>query len=222
MLKRILAISLCILMLVTLLPCAAFAAEDYDTVVIQKGDTVKKLLEERGRSYLTDRYVVMVLNGMYRETQMEVLSIGKTIKIPKAKKDLTGDTPHLISSKDQIECFVIPYKITAGDTLRKIYQIWGLSYKDNENMIRSLNPGKNPDKLSVGEIYYLPTTENNLKTNTYITVMNHIMLEGESAESVFSHYGIDFAEKEATLQSYNSIAFSALKAGDKLLIPLNA
>ena len=61
-----------------------------------------------------------------------------------------------------------------------------------------------------------------LTTNTYITVMKHIMLEDETAESVFSRYGIDFAEKEALLKTYNNgISFSSLKAGDKLLIPLN-
>ena len=85
MAKRTLALALCILIFVSLIPCAAFAAEDYDTVTIEKGNTVLNLLEARGRDYDTDRYVVMVLNRMYRESQLEVLSIGDTIKIPKAK-----------------------------------------------------------------------------------------------------------------------------------------
>ena len=220
--KRVLALALCFLMLTALLPCAAFAAEDYDTVVIKKGDTVLKLLEANGRDYQTDKYVVMVLNGMYRETQMEVLSIGDTIKIPKAEKDIVGDAPNLISSKDQIEYYVIPYKIRKGDTLRNIYKLWGLSYKDYASVIQALNPGKNPDMLSVGEIYYLPTTEKNLKTNTFITVMYHTMLQDETVESVFKRYGIDFTEKKTLLQTYNILPFSIMKAGDKLLIPLNA
>ena len=220
MTKRFLALTLCILMFVCLVPCAAFAEEDFDSVTIQKGDTVLDLLAARGRDYKTDRYVVMVLNRMYRESQMEVLSVGDTIRIPKAKADIVGDTPNLISDADVIEYFVIPYKIQKGDTLKNIYQLWGMSYLQNANAIALLNPGKNPDKLSVGEIYNLPTTENNLKTNTYTTVMSHILLKDETPASVFARYGIDFAAREQSLQQYNQMAFSVMKEGDKLLIPL--
>ena len=220
MVKRNLALALCILMFVSLIPCVAFAAEDYDIVTIQKGNTVLNLLEERGRDYETDRFVVMVLNRMYRESQLEVLSIGDTIKIPKAKAEIKGETPNLISEADGIEHFVIPYKIQKGDTLKNIYKLWGLSYLENAEIIKALNPGKDPDRLSVGEIYNLPTSENNLKTNTYTTVMFHVLLKDESPESVFAHYGIDFSAKEADLQKYNLIPFSEMKEGDKLLIPL--
>ena len=220
MAKRTLALALCILIFVSLIPCAAFAAEDYDTVTIEKGNTVLNLLEARGRDYETDRYVVMVLNRMYRESQLEVLSIGDTIKIPKAKSEIKGEAPNLISEADGIDFFVIPYKIQKGDTLKDIYKLWGMSYLENAALILALNPGKNPDKLSVGEIYNLPTTEKNLKTNTYTTVMSHVLLKDESPKSVFARYGIDFSEKEADLQQYNLIPFAEMKEGDKLLIPL--
>ena len=219
MAKRFLALALCILMFACLLPGAAFAAEDYDTVTIQKGDTVLKLLEARGRDYDTDRFVVMVLNRMYRESQMEVLSIGDTIKIPKAESELTGDTPNLISKEDGIAFFVIPYKIQKGDTLKNIYKLWGLSYLQNADMIRALNPGKNPDKLAVGEIYNLPTSEENLKTNNYTTVMSHILLEDETPVSVFLRYGIDLEEKKTDLEQYNP-SLNHMEEGDELLIPL--
>ena len=51
--------------------------------------------------------------------------------------------------------------------------------------------------------------------------MEHKMLEGETVESVYSKYGIDFAENRAHLQAYNTTDFAVMKAGDKLLIPLN-
>ena len=50
--------------------------------------------------------------------------------------------------------------------------------------------------------------------------MSHLMLKDETPESVFARYGIDFAENEAKLQQYNQIAFSQMKEGDKMLIPL--
>ena len=97
MFKRTLALLLSLVMLMLLLPAAAFAEEDYITVTIQKGDTVRKLLKANGRDYDVDKYVVMVLNGMDRESQMEILTIGETIKIPKAEKDIEGDAPISLS-----------------------------------------------------------------------------------------------------------------------------
>lgn len=220
MFKRILAMALCLVMLLLLLP-AAFAEEDYVTVTIQKGDTVRKLLKANGRDYDVDKYVVMVLNGMDRESQMEILTIGETIKIPKAEKDIEGDAPHLISTKDKIHYYVIPYKVQKGDTLKFIYKLWGLPFDEYEDAIKALNEDQDINNLKIGAIYLLPTTERNLKTKIYTTVMSHTMLEGETVESVFSRYGIDFADNRAHLQTYNTTDFALMKAGDKLLIPLN-
>ncbi len=221
MFKRTLVLLLSLVMLMLLLPAAAFAEEDYITVTIQKGDTVRKLLKANGRDYDADKYIVMVLNGMDRESQMEILTIGETIKIPKAEKDIVGEAPHLISSKDKIHYYVIPYKVQKGDTLKFIYKLWGLPYDDYAEAIKALNEDKDLNNLTIGAIYLLPTTERNLKTKIYTTVMSHIMLEGESVESVFARYGIDFAENREHLQTYNTLDFALMKAGDKLLIPLN-
>ena len=220
MVKRILALLLSMVMLTLLLP-AAFAEEDYITVTIQKGDTVRKLLKANGRDYDVDKYVVMVLNGMDRESQMEILTIGETIKIPKAEKDIVGNAPHLISTKDKIHYYVIPYKVQKGDTLKFIYKLWGIPYDDYADAIKALNEDKDLNNLKIGDIYLLPTTERNLKTKIYTTVMEHTMLDGETVESVFSRYGIDFAENSEHLQAYNTTDFAVMKAGDKLLIPLN-
>ena len=220
MFKRTLALLLGLAMLMLLLPAAAFAEEDYVTVTIQKGDTVRKLLKANGRDYDVDKYVVMVLNGMDRESQMEILTIGETIKIPKAEKDIEGDAPHLISTKDKIHYYVIPYKVQKGDTLKYIYKLWGIPYDDYADAIKALNEDQDVNNLKIGAIYYLPTTERNLHTTIYTTVMEHKMLEGETVESVYSKYGIDFAENREHLQAYNTTDFAVMKAGDTLLIPL--
>ena len=218
--KRVLALFLCVLMFVLLLPAAAFAENDYDVITIKKGDTVKKLLEANGRDYKKDKFLVMVLNHMDRESDMEILTIGDTIKIPKRESDIEGPATHLISQKDNIEYYVIPYKIQKGDTLKYIYKLWGLSYDNYADKIKALNPDKDLDTLYIGDLYYLPTTENNLHTKVYITVMGHILQAGESIEGVFSSYGIDFKDKQDYLQSFNVRDFSNMLVGDKLLVPL--
>lgn len=220
MLKRTLALMLCILMFAALLPAASLAAEDYDEVTIKSGDTIRKLLKANGRDFDTDKYVVMVLNGWTREKQMDTLSIGETVKIPKSIGDIVGPAPHLISSKDRIEYYVIPYVIQKGDTVKFIYKLWGLKYDDYVSTIEALNPGQDLELVYPKDLLYLPTTEKNLKTNTYTTVMSHVMLQDEAVESVFIRYGRDFQGDREYLQRFNPKDFDDLKAGDKLYIPL--
>ena len=118
MFKRLFSLLLCLVLLGSVVPGFAFAEADYDAVTVKEGDTVLKLLEINSLSYENEKYVVMVLNRLDRESKMETLSIGDVIKIPRAPKDIIGSAPHLISNKDQIAYYVIPYSITAGDTLK--------------------------------------------------------------------------------------------------------
>ena len=220
MFKRVFSMLLCFALLACLVPSFALAEVDYDAVTIKKGDTVLKLLEINSLSYENDKYVFIVLNRMDREAQMETLSIGDVVKVPRAPKDIVGSAPHLISNKDQIAYYVIPYSITAGDTLKFIYSLWGLRYADYVDIIKALNPERNLDLLYVGDLYYLPTTESNLKTKVYTTVMSHTMLEGETVESVYSRYGIDFEKRREELQGYNPVDFDRFRPGSKLYVPL--
>ena len=103
------------------------------------------------------------------------------------------------------------------------HEVNGFKYEledDYVDIIKSLNPDRNLDLLYVGDLYYLPTTEDNLKTKVYTTVMSHIMLEDETVESVYSRYGIDFASRREELQRYNPVAFDRFRPGSKLYIPL--
>lgn len=220
MFKRTLALVLCMVLFALLLPAASLAAEDYDIVTIQKGDTIRKLLKANGRDFDTDKYVVMVLNGWTREKQMDTLSVGETVKIPKSIGDIVGPAPHLISSRDKIEYYVIPYQIQKGDTVKFVYKLWGLRFDDYVDAIRALNPDQDLELVYPGDLLYLPTTENNLRTNVYTTVMSHTMLQEEAVESVFIRYGLDFEKDRDTLQRFNTTDFSQIKAGDNLLIPL--
>ena len=94
MFKRTLALLLCVVLVVLLLPGVALAAEDYDEVTIKSGDTIRKLLKDNGRDFDTDKYVVMVLNGWTREKQMDTLSIGEVVKIPKSIEPDTTEGRH--------------------------------------------------------------------------------------------------------------------------------
>ena len=218
--KRFLCLFLCLALFVCLAPAAAFAEIDFDTVVIQEGDTVKQLVEANKLDYESEKLVVMVLNRMDKERQMEILSIGDTIRIPKTSAYDSVRAPHLISTEDEIAYYVIPYTIQSGDTLKYVYRLWDLDYDDYVDAIRALNPGKDTELLYVDDIYCLPTTEKNLKTDTYTTVMAHVLLKNEKPEDVYDRYGIDFKERLEELQRYNTKAFDKLKTGDVLMIPL--
>ena len=197
----------------------AFAGSDYFKVTLKKGDTVYSLCRENGLDYSKEKNVIMVLNDMDRESQLSALRAGDTIKLPAQK--CAPASKNVISSEDAVEYYVIPYVIEKGDTIAHVYWLWGLRFEKYAEEIKALNGVDDLDLLYVGAIYLLPTTESNLKTDTYTTVMSHIMRQGETAYDVFAGYGIDYNSKVSTLERYNGGAdLTKLSVGDKLLIPL--
>ena len=111
--------------------------------------------------------------------------------------------------------------IEKGDTIAHVYWLWGLNFENYVEDIKSLNGVDDLDLLYVGAIYLLPTSESNLKTDVYTTVMGHVMQPGETAYDVISAYGIDYNQYLAKIRSYNHGAdLTKIQAGETLLIPL--
>ena len=196
---------------------SAFAANDYFTVKVKSGDTVISICKANGIDYEKNKNLIMVLNDVVKEIELNSLAVGDTIKLP-TKAAISGNS---IISGDKIKYYVIPYVIESGDYLSNIYWLWGLNFDNYAEDIKSLNYADNLDVLWVGSTYLLPTTEANVKTGNYTTVMTHTMKSGEAAYDVFNTYGIDFDDNQKTLERYNyGRDLTKLSAGDELLIPL--
>lgn len=125
---------------------------------------------------------------------------------------------------DKVKYYVIPYVIEKGDTIAHIYWLWGLRFENYSEDIMSLNyvdDYSDLDLLFVGSTYLLPTTEANVKTGTYTTVMSHVMQSGETVYDVCCSYGIDYFDSQKTLERYNRGAdLTKVSVGQEVLIPL--
>ena len=219
--RRLASCILCLVTIILLTP-SAMAANDVISVKVNRGDTVYGLCQSCGLDYYAQKDVIMVLNGLESEAQLNTLREGDTLLLPAASSNTYSYTANVISAGDKIEYYVIPYVIQKGDSIANVYHLWGLRFEKYAEAIKSLNGVDNLDLLYVGAIYLLPTTEENLQTDVYTTVMSHIMKTGETAYDVFTSYGIDYYESLARLQNYNGGAdLTKIQVGQKLLIPLN-
>lgn len=135
-----------------------------------------------------------------------------------------ADSGKTVSSGDSVKYYVIPYVIEKGDSIGHIYWLWGLNYMNYLEDILSLNyidDSSDLDLLFVGNTYLLPTTEANVKTGTYTTVMSHVMQKGETVYDVCTRYGIDYNDSQKTLERYNyGKDLTKVKVGQEFLIPL--
>ena len=198
---------------------AAIADSGYVSVTLQKGDTVYSICKARGLDYEKEKNVIMVLNDMDLESQLSYLRAGDIIKLP--SKNSATASKSVISSEDKVEYYVVPYVIQKGDSIAHVYWLWGLSFEDYVEDIKSLNFVDDLDLLYVGAVYLLPTTASNLQTDVYTTVMSHVMKTGETAYDVITGYGVDYYDNLGKLKSYNyGRDLTRISAGDKLLIPL--
>ena len=219
--KQLFRIALCFAVIVSIF-CSfglnAFAQSDYVTVTLQKGDTAYTLCKERGLNFYEEKALIMSLNGMTQESELSQLRAGSTLKLPSSKCSVSSKAS---TTGDCVEYYVVPYVIEKGDTIAHVYWLWGLTFEPYADAIRSLNGVENLDLLYVGAIYLLPTTEANLKTDVYTTVMAHVMKPGETAYDIITGYGVDYYGKLKALQNYNGGAdLTKISAGEKLLIPL--
>lgn len=221
--SRVFRMLACVLLVCTVLSgvnTSAFAASDYFSVTMQKGDTVYSLCKDNGLDYEREKNVIMVLNDMDLESQLSYLRAGDVLKLP--TRQSAAATCSVISTADRVEYYVVPYKIEKGDTIAHVYWLWGLRFENYAEDIKSLNGVDNLDLLYVGAVYLLPTTANNLQTDVYTTVMSHVMQRGESVYDIVSAYGLNYNENISKLKCYNGGRdLAKIGAGEKLLIPLS-
>lgn len=218
--KRFLSLTLSICLVMALFcsfSLSASAAGDYFSVKLESGDTVCSVCTANGINYEKNKNLIMVLNNMSKESELSAMSAGAVIKLP-THASMTGSS---IISNDKVKYYVIPYVIEKGDTIAHVYWLWGLRFENYQEDIKSINQVDDLDLLWVGSTYLLPTTEANVKTGTYTTVMSHLLQSGETAYEVCTAYGIDYYEMEEVLERYNyGKDLTKLAAGSELLIPL--
>ena len=198
----------------------AYADSSYFSVTLKNGETVCSVCKANGIDYSANKNLIMVLNGMTKEAELGALPAGSAVKLPTQ----AASNSNSIISGDSVKYYVLPYVIEKGDTIAHVYWLWGLRFENYAQDIMSLNyidDYSDLDLLFVGNTYLLPTTEANVKTGTYTTVMSHVMQSGETVYDVCCSYGIDYNDSRKTLERYNRGAdLTNVKVGQELLIPL--
>ena len=197
----------------------AFAEVSQVSVKVKKGDTVYGICQSMGLNYNTVKNTIMTLNGMTRESELSSITAGSTLIMPSSD---TAAKKGSIVGEDKVRYYVIPYVMEKGNWIANIYYCWGLNYENYLDDIKSLNGIEDLDTIYVGKTLLLPTTAENLMSETYTTVMEHTMKTGETAYEVCKGYGLDYYEVEDKLVKYNFGAdMTKLQAGQTMLIPID-
>lgn len=219
MLRRIMRHAICFCLIAAMFcgfGVSASADTGYFSVKLKYGDTVSSVCEANGIDFEDNKNLIMVLNNMSKEAELNSLRAGTVIKLPSSSSVSSS-----IISKDKVKYYVIPYVIESGDYIANIYWLWGLRFENYQEDIKALNGKDDLDLLYIGDTYLLPTTEANVKTGNYTTVMAHEMQKGETVYDVCTAYDIDYVENEKLLKRYNlGRDLTEISVGDEFLIPL--
>ncbi len=196
----------------------AWADSPSQTLTVKSGDTVYGLCQSLGLDYSKCKKSIMALNGLDSEADLGSIRVGQKLRFPMENPESKAS-----GTDDEVEYYVMPYKLKKGEYLAKVYNLWGLNCKDYLDDIEGLNPQvEDLNKLPEGALLYLPTTRENLQNDNYVAIMGHVMQPGETAYSVVTGYGLDYFEMEDELVKYNFGAdLAKLQAGKKLLIPMD-
>ena len=219
MLKRSLSFILCLVFLFAMVP-GALAAGEYLVETLEPGDTIYGLCQRFGIDYNTQKNELLSLNGFENEFQMSNLRVGDVILMP-PPLEIISKVVYDSFGQDEIAFYVVPYVIRPGDSIANIYQRWGLNYESVYGLICALNGVDSLNWLTVGATYYLPTTGNNVTTDSFVTVLAHVVRPGETALSIFTDYGIDYYRYAGILWAFNAgVDLTDLRVGQKVMIPI--
>jgi hypothetical protein len=96
-----------------------------------------------------------------------------------------------------------------------------LNFASSYDLICALNGVDDLNRLEVGATYYLPTTGNNVTTQSFVTVLAHTVRPGETALSIFTGYGIDYYRYAGILWAFNpGVDLTDLRVGQKVMVPV--
>lgn len=122
---------------------------------------------------------------------------------------------------DIVKFFLMPYKISSGDTLINIYSCWGLDYRDYGHDIQSINQLETLDIIPLDCVLWLPTTESNLQNDTYIQVISHTVVSGDTVTDICGAYGVKFSDAQKWMAVLNrGVDLTTLYVDQELLVPL--
>ena len=122
---------------------------------------------------------------------------------------------------DSVKFFLMPYKISSGDTLTNIYSCWGLDYHDYGYHIKSINQLETLDIIPLDCVLWLPTTESNLQNDTYIQVISHTVVSGDTMTGICDAYGVKFSDAQKWMAVLNrGVDLTTLYVDKELLVPL--
>jgi LysM repeat protein len=120
----------------------------------------------------------------------------------------------------------LTYQIQPGDTLSAIAEMFQTSVAD----ILALNPGVEPEALSVGSVLLIPsgpltatptpTRDPSLPTPTRGSVIVHVVEPGDTLESLSEEYGVAIAAIRQANPEQLPVGSDSIFVGQSLLIPI--
>ena len=136
---------------------------------------------------------------------------------------LTTGQASSIPAGDRVAYYLVYYTIQRGETIKSIYDKWGLSYKTYDNQIKKLNNITNYNSIAANKTLLLPTTNPAVANTAYYTVMAHTMRNGESAYDIIcSKYGMNYSSNQSMILALNKTNdLSKIWAGSDLYIPIS-
>lgn len=238
--KRFLSLVMAIVLAASLfagISVTASADEDVVTYTVKSGDYLYKICKNQGLDYYACKSAIMILNGFTTETQLNRVYVGQQIKLPASNaaaatvKTTTTTTTTIGSttvgtttsttaaSGDSIYCYLVPHTVVSGETLSSICNALGTSYEKWKSQILDMNNIKSVTHVYAGKSIYIPTTTKPT-SGTYLTVVAHKVVSGDTMTSICNNYGIGYNANYSIINGINKdVNLNYIKVGQTVYVP---
>ena len=205
---------------------------DVVSVTVHNGDTIYDLCASQGIDYDQCKSTIMQLNGFTDPCRLNTIRDGESLLIPTNALPAAGSAS--VQANVNVDGETMSFTVKPGNTVAGICSVFGIDYERYKNIIMELNGITDErafTRLKAGDTIVLPTvtyteavvpeqSTYNDGTSQRITVKN-----GNTVIGICEAYGIEYAANKAAIMELNGFtdeaAFSRLKVGDTLLLPIS-
>lgn len=237
--KRFMSILLTVCMVTALFSgmTVSASADGVETVeyTLKSGDNVYKVCQRLGIDFYANYDWITSTNKI---TNYSSLPVGRKLILPVGDTNgivggtgstgstgTTTTTPGKVNvnllTGDSVVSYLVPHKVSSGDTLYDICLGKGIDYNKNIDNIMRLNGLKNANRIAVGRTLLLPSTTAPAAGTACVAVVGHKIVAGDATYNLCNSYNIDYEDNLELMKALNGKSnMASIKTGQTLLIPV--
>lgn len=195
---------------------------------VQKGETLTAICTAHKLDFASCKDAIKSINNWKSDSKLNGIYNGQEIYLPASNAAAAAITAAVvkagdaninvsITSADELQYYLIPYTMAAGDTVKNVCDALGVKYSaELAAMFQTINKVGNISMVQAGRDYLFPSLS---AENAAYAVYAHKITDGDTVGDLCTAYGVKYNDVSAILQGLNpKLSMTSIPKGGTILL----